>query len=254
MLRYFTAALPRYDYMALERIQGIVIDVVRHSDRHNVVTLYTRERGRMAFLSPAGTGKAGRMRNSRLMPMAAITADIRIKGNRELQLLGAVMPLEVWHDLYFNPVKSSIVMFLSEFLNAFLRQSEPEPALWDFIFASLRDLDRSRRGVANRHLAFLVGLLPFAGIQPDISGSGYCFDMREGTLDTALPLHQDYIGPEELPALRMILRMTAANCRAFRFNATGRRRCLAQLIRYYAIHYPGLANLSSPAILAETFA
>ena len=123
--------------MAIERVTGLVIDTIRHSDRHNVVTLYTRERGRMSFLSNVGTGKAARMRNVRLRLLAVVTTDVDMRGNRDLQRLGAVMPVVLWHDLYFNPVKSSIVMFLSEFLNTFLRQSDADAAMWDFIVRSL---------------------------------------------------------------------------------------------------------------------
>lgn len=239
--------------MAIERVTGLVIDTIRHSDRHNVVTLYTRERGRMSFLSNVGTGKAARMRNVRLRPLAVVTTDVDMRGNRDLQRLGAVMPAVLWHDLYFNPVKSSIVMFLSEFLNTFLRQSDADAAMWDFIVRSLQGLDAERGSVANRHLAFLIGLLPHAGIQPDLSGEGRWFDMREGVVVDFMPLHHDVVTGDELQALRTIARMTAANCRRFRLSAPQRRRLLAGLLQYYSIHFPGMANLKSPSILAETF-
>ena len=47
--------------------------------------------------------------------------------------------------------------------------------------------------------------------------------------------------------------ITAANCRYFRFTKSQRRDTLAGIIHYYSIHYPGLGDLKSPAILAETF-
>lgn len=239
--------------MGIERVTGLVIGTVRHSDRHNIVTLYTRERGRMSFLSNVGTGKASRMRNTRLQPLAVVTADVNIKANSELQRLGNVAPAMLWRDLYFNPVKASIVMFLSEFLNSFLRQSGADAAMWDFIVRSLYDLDNENGSVANRHLAFLIGLLPHAGIQPDLSGRGEWFDMRDGVIADFMPSHHDVVAGDELMALRRIIRMTAANCRRFRFNAQQRRVLLSGLIHYYSIHFPGLANLKSPSILAETF-
>ena len=78
--------------MAIEKIRGIVIDVIKHNDRHNVVTLFTRDRGRIAFLSPVGSGKSARMRNARLLPLSVIETDVNMRQNRELQLLGAVTP------------------------------------------------------------------------------------------------------------------------------------------------------------------
>ena len=244
--------------MSIERIHGIVIDIVRHNDRHNVVTLYTRERGRVAFLSPASQGKAGRLRNARLQPLAAIAADVNFKGSRELQILGAVTPIEIWRDIYFNPAKSAIAMFLSEFLNTFLRQSEPDASLWDFIFRSVASLDAARGSVANRHIAFLIGLLPHAGIQPDISDFDHnrlqWFDMRGGSFTPGMPPHNDRLDPPEANAIPLLSRITARNASRFRFSGADRRRILLGIIRYYSVHYPGLGNLKSPAILAETFA
>lgn len=239
--------------MAIERIRGIVIDVVRHTDRHNVVTLYTRERGRMSFLMPVGTGRNARIRNARMQPLAVVEADIKFKGNKNLQTLGKMSLLVPWRDIYFNPAKSAIVMFLSEFLNCFLRQSEADVPLWDFIYSTLGGLDAERGSVANRHIAFLVGLLPFAGIQPNLDCRGRYFDMREGVMTDSIPLHHDVVTGDALTHLDLLARITAANSRYFRFTKTERRDTLAGIIRYYSIHYPGLGDLKSPAILAETF-
>ncbi len=243
--------------MATERIIGIVTGIIRHSDRYNVVNLYTREKGHISVLSPAGTGRNARLRNARLQPLAIITADISFKANRDLQTLGAFIPFTTWRDIYFNPPKSAIAFFLAEFLNAFLRQSLPDPALWDYIATSLQSLDNTRRSVANRHIAFLVGLLPHAGIAPDISMPENAinphFDMREGIITDEYPLHKDILTPEETLILPTLSRITAANCHCFRFSATQRRRCLYGLMHFYAVHYPGLSSLKSPEILALTF-
>ena len=64
----------------LEKIEGFVIDIVRHNDRHNVVSLYTRSRGRMAFLVPVGKSRQGKARNAVITNMACLTADINIRG------------------------------------------------------------------------------------------------------------------------------------------------------------------------------
>lgn len=240
----------------IEKITGIVLDVVRHSDRYNIVTLFTRERGRVAFLSAAGNGKAARMRNARLMPLGIVSADVNFKGNRELQNLGSIIPAVVWHDLYCNPVKSAIVLFLSEVLNAFLRQADADVPMWNFIVQSLHSLDRTREKVANRHLAFLIGMLPHAGIEPILTtpaNGDLWFDMRDGRLTPSMPLHNDYVRPDEARFLPLLIRMTADNCGRFRFSASQRRRLLNGLVRYYSVHYPGMENLKSLSVLNDTF-
>lgn len=268
----------------LTKLTGIVIDCIMHSDRHNVLTLYTRTHGRMVFLSPAGAGRMARRRNALLQPLSLIETEVNIRPNREMQNLGPFTPAEIWRDIYFHPVKSALSLFLSEFLNRYLRDSPPDTATWDFIHASISALDRLDRGVANFHIWFLIRFLDYAGISPDLtdldpalpginpslnqgySGSnpslsqGYSdmergdwFDMRTGSAVAYRPMHRDFLTPEETRLLPLLSRITLTNLHCFRFNAAQRRLLLQRLLQYYAIHFPGLSTLRSPAILTEVF-
>ncbi len=245
----------RHMEMAIEKIIGIVTDVVKHSDRHNVVTLFTRHQGRVSLLSSAGAGKTGRMRNASLMPLSVISADINFNPTRELQFLGKFSREILWKDLYFNPIKSAIGIFLSEFLNTYLRHSAPDAALWDYIATAIKRLDTGKRGVANFHIAFLIEFLSFAGIRPDLSewrGDSW-FDMRGGTMSLMPPGHRDTLAPQEAAALPLLARMHLRTAPLFRFTSQQRRELLNVLLRYYSLHFPGLSALKSPAVLAEVF-
>lgn len=241
--------------MAIEKIVGIVTDVLRHSDKHNVVTLYTRAQGRVALLSSAGNSKTARLRNAALMPLSVISADINFNPTRDLQFLGKFTRETLWKDLYFNPVKSAVVMFLAEFLNTYLRQSPPDPTMWDFIVESVAHLDRARRGIANFHLAFLIDFLEFAGIRPDLSewSDDKWFDMQGGTMTIFPPPHRNYLTPAQAIVLPLLSRLNLRTSRVYRFNATERRELLRWLLQYYSLHFPGLSALKSPAVLAEVF-
>lgn len=241
--------------MPIEKITGIVTDIVRHNDRHNIVTLFTRSRGRVSFLSPAGKGKTGRMRNARLQLLSVVESDVNFRESRNLQSLGSVGLTVVWKDLYFNPVKGAIVMFLSEFLNHYLREASPEPNLWDYVYYSLSELDRRKKGYANFHLSFLIGLLHFAGITPDITEleEGDYFDMQSGIVVAERPQHRNFLYPSETALLPLIMRMNVDNDRFFKFKGGERRELLRKLLQYYSIHFPGMMNLKSPEILAEIF-
>lgn len=241
--------------MAIEKIIGIVTDIVKHSDRHNVVTLFTRHHGRVSLLSSAGTGKTARIRNASLMPLSVISADINFNPTRELQFLGKFSRDILWKDIYFNPVKSAIGMFVSEFLNTYLRQSPPDSALWDFIVEAVRRLDSARRGNANFHIAFLIDFLNFAGIRPDLSDwrDDAWFDMRGGSMTLLPPCHRDCLPPVRAAILPTLARMNLRTAHIFRFSSAQRRELLGLLLQYYSLHFPGMSGLKSPAVLAEVF-
>lgn len=241
--------------MPIERITGIVTDIVRHNDRHNIVTLFTRTRGRVSFLSSAGQGKTGRARNARLQLLAIVESDVNFRENKSLQTLSTISTPVIWRDIYFNPVKSAMVMFISEFLNRYLRDASPEPLLWDYVARSLAILDSQRGRCGNFHLSFLIGFLQFAGITPDTHDyeAGDIFDMQAGQMVAYRPGHNNFLPPDETSFLPKLLRMNFANDRFFRFRSGERRIILSKLLQYYAVHFPGMANLRSPEILAEVF-
>lgn len=238
-----------------ETLSGLVTDVVRHSDRHNVVTLYTPTRGRLSCLSPAGTGRSARLRAACLQPLSVVEAEIRFRPGRDLQTLGRLAVTEAWPGLRINPVKAAVALFLQDFLRRFLRDSPPDTALWAYITSSLRFFSAQRVGIANFHICFIAGLLAPAGIMPDFDEAtpGSFFDMRAGKFTILPPPHPDTVAPEEARFLPLIARINAANMHRFRFTAQQRRRLLSGLLRYYAIHLPGLASLKSPEVLADVF-
>lgn len=242
----------------IEKIEGIVIDIVRHNDRHNVVTLFTRSRGRMAFLVPAPKSKAGRKRNSTLLLMACVGADVNIKSGKELHNLSVVSPIRVWRTLYFSPVKSSLVFFLTEFLNKFLRQSPPEESLWDFIISSLETLDSlDERKLANFHIAFLKQLLAPAGIMPSLERHepGMVFDMQQGEFqDPALifnRLQSVLLTPEESGFVNLLSRINYRNMWRLKLTKQQRAAVLNRMLQYYSLHLSTSFSLKSLEILAE---
>lgn len=242
----------------LEKIEGFVIDIVRHNDRHNVVSLYTRSRGRMSFLVPVGKSRQGKSRNAIITMMACLAADVNIRAGKELYHLGSPTPLRLWPGVYFNPVKTSILFFITEFCNRLLRQSPPDPLLWDYIFESMDTLEKTSAGrIANFHIAFLVRLLPFLGISPSTErpDSDFLFDMLSGSMiDPGRPAgtqRRILLPPNESAFIPLLERINFANMHRFRLSSAERRDILDGILRYYSLHLPVGTNLKSLEVLRD---
>lgn len=233
---------------------------IRHSDRHNVTNVFTRERGRVAFLTPVGATKKGRQSVSRLLPMSVVEIQSNISATRDLHIPSSISPLKVWHSIYFDTRKSTVVMFISEFMQKLLRDAAPEPLLWDFVVDSMGFFDAVKfpGSVANFHVTFLISLMPMMGIQPDVGNysEGMEFDMKAGTM--VLPfsaisdrgVRVDAVKSAFLPVLS---RITFANSHKFRFSGKERSELLDMILKYYGCHFPGCDNLKSLDIMREIF-
>ena len=249
-----------------EKLQAVVLGTVRHSDRVNVVNLYTDTRGRLAVMStPPGQSKAGRMRAAALMPLSIISTEINFRQTSELQRLGAVTPVRANSGNCGNPAKSAVALFLCEFLTRLLRESAPDAELWRFLTLSIAELDRTP-WPAHFYLPFLAGLTRFTGIEPDVTDytPGSYFDMRQGCYVPFHPAHNDVLTPTparvlrsgrvvETPgaayAPRLLMRLRYDTAARLKLSLAVRRELLDGLLRYYAIHLPGADRLNSLDVL-----
>lgn len=236
-----------------EKLTGIVLSVRKYNDRHNVVTLYTPSHGRLSFLAPLNTSK--KTSQPRLQPLTVIETEANVKPTADLLKLGAYSLHIVWTDIYFNPPKSMMALFISEFLNRLLNASMPDPLLWNYIYESVTLLDKMTRGLENYHIAFLSSLLPFVGIQPDITDyqPGDYFDMREGTFSSSPPFHRDFLAGHDAYMAMIISRINFMNSGVLKLSGNQRHLLLTRMLDYFAHHFPGLNNIRSLDILHEIF-
>lgn len=241
----------------LTKIEGIVLQIIKHNDKNNIVTLYTRQRGRVSFLSSAASTKRGKVRNARLGLMSLVESVVNFKENRDLQYLGQVESPVPWRNLYFDPMKSAIAFFMAEFLNKLLNSTECDPPLWSYLIESLHHLDRMERGIANFHICFLIRLLPFMGIEPDLTDyrDGCRFDMIAGTLTDPMAgvTHNNVLDSAVTARLRVLRRMNFRNMHLYRFSVEERRYLLSKLMHYYSLHLPIREEMKSLEVLQTLF-
>lgn len=243
----------------IEKLQGIVLGAVKHTDATSIVSVYTPERGRVPLLMGAARQRTARQRGALAMPLAQVEFSCRVNATRELQRPSGMTLTHAYRTLYFNPVKNAVGLFLAEFLGKLLREAPGEKLLFRYITDSLRVLDEMPGAAANFHLVFLSQLTTFMGIRPDTGlwsvepHSGLVFDMRAGRYTRMLPGHPDILAGPEAAVPHLLDRLTYANMGRLALTRVQRSAILAGQIRYWAVHYPVLASLRSPAVLCDLF-
>lgn len=238
-----------------EKTRGIVLYTLPYNDTLTIVHLYTERFGRMSCMLPRGAGRAAKMARALYTPLSILDMEVEFRHGRDMQRIKEAHHCVSLLRIQGDPVRSSLALFLAEFLGSVLRSNEPQPRLFAYIAHSIQLLDAINVGLGNFHLCFLVGLTPFMGITPNVEG--YCrgayFDMQEGVFVKQRPLINKSLMPSESEFVLKLLRMNYTNMHLYRFSRGERGAILNHIIMYYALHFTGMGQLSSPAVLHALF-
>lgn len=231
----------------------ICLHTTRHSDTRSILTVYSREAGRLAIGVAAGSGRGPARLRALTMPMAMLTCDTpEPRGGNEILSMRQASPLCITPALHSHPVKQMMAMFMAEVTDRVVRQGSADAAMFDFIAATALRLDRAgERELANFGICFLVKLAEAAGIEPDLSTykKGRVFDMRDGVWRATPPVHADYLEPGEAAVAAMLMRMTFDSSARLRLDTAGRRQAIDTALRYFSIHAAPMGGLRSLAVL-----
>ena len=238
-----------------EKMRGIVLHVLKYSDKNSIAHIFTDMRGKMSFLIPQGNTRSARMRNAMFMPLSIIEFEARITPGRELASLKDTRSIHQLINIYADPAKSAIAMFMSELLSRTIQESERNSQLWQYIYKSVILLNSIQNGTANFHICFLYNLGAFLGIQPDTGTyrSGYWFDMENGIFTATRPPHHHVLSPDESEIMMSISRMNFSNLHHFKLSHDQRNSVLDTALRYFQLHNSTVGNMRSPDILRQLF-
>ena len=238
-----------------EKLNGIVINVIKYNEKHNIAHIYTDKMGMLSFLVRQGTTHAARMRNAMFMPLSLLEFEARLQPGRDLGTLYDVRRTASLMSIYSDPMKNAIAMFVSELLSHTIHEQEQNMVLYSFIKGSILRLEETEESVANFHICFLYRLGQFIGIQPDIDSyhEGYWFNLNEGVFSRSPQAGTKSVPPAQAQVLPLLSRMTFDNMHLFKFNRDQRNEMLDNILTYYRLHNSTLGTLRSPDILKQLF-
>lgn len=237
-----------------EHLRCVALRTVKYDDRHNIVTAWSVERGRVGLLVPTGASREAARRRALMMPMALFEGEADVRPDRDLFNIRDVKPLAVLPAISSSPSKTVVAMFLAEVLEKILRDSPPDLHLSEFIFKSVVTLDSlGQRGTANFPLVFLCRLGGFLGIEPDSStwSHGMVLDMSGGVYRSSVPLNGRWLEADETAVASMIQRLTYDTAGRLALPRQLRRSVLDRILEYYTIHHAPLDSLRSLPVLRD---
>ena len=239
-----------------QKIRGIVLHILKYNDTSNIVDIYTEQSGRASFLLKIPRSHKSGVRNVLFQPLAMVELEVDVRPTSNLHRIREAKSFCPFVSLPYNPYKSSIAMFLAEFLYRALKEEAPNEALFAYLQHSIRWLDEcGARSFANFHLVFLMRLSRFLGLYPNVDDytSDCYFDMLNACFTPLLPKSGSFLKPDEAARIRLLLRMNYETMHLFGMSRVERNRCLTVINDYYRLQIPDFPILKSLDVLKELF-
>ncbi|MEG1379003.1 MAG: recombination protein O N-terminal domain-containing protein [Bacteroidales bacterium] len=242
--------------MIREKIRGIVFSMIPYNDKTSFVHMYTDKFGRVTYAVPNTRSKRTKLPKSLFAPFTILEMEVEHSPGREIQKIAEARVAVVHMNLYADPVKNAVVLFLSEMLSRVIREQEQNIALYQFLTDAIELYELLDEGKANYHLLFLLRISEFLGFRMNRESyqEGYWFDLTEGTFLPQAPEHTWYMTPPEAYLLHSVLNIQFGNLASYQFNREQRTALLDKIVLYFRLHLPDLKEIRSLEVLKMLFA
>ncbi len=241
----------------VHKTRGLVLRTVKYGETSIVVTIFTEILGVQTYLVNGVRSSSKKTSNKSAMFTPASLLDL-ISYHNEFKNLQRLKEFK-WNFLYqhiFSDVKkNAVAVFMIELLTRCLKQPEPHPELFYFTEDALHHLDKaSEMEAANFPLFFALHVAVFFGIRitDNHNRENIFLDLEEGMFTNTLPAHNFYLDEKESEAVSHILKiMQPGELNEVMLNIDQRRKILAALEIYYALHVQDFGNLKTLPVLRE---
>ncbi len=237
-----------------ENLDCIALRTVRYSDTRNILTAYSRQRGRVTVSVPAGNGRGATRTRALTMPLSVFQCVADMRPDRDILQVRDMRGAPV--SFLEGPLRSTLALFIADLLASLLREPQQDETLYDFIVYMREQIaGASGTALANMHLCFMLRLQHFLGIEPDWStyAPGSVFDLADGIFRTSAPMHGRWLPSAEAEAAWKLRRLTPRSAHLFSMSHNDRNLLLDRVMQYYQIHFPGLTPVASLDVLRAIF-
>lgn len=250
-----------------ETHQIIVLSTLKYSEDKLIVNALSRSAAKVTLLVRMTHSQRAAVRHTLFQPLAVLEVQWEASPRTTMFKPKAARPAVQLLSMHGDPVKATVAMFLAEFLSGVTRNDFDGGLLYDYIVYALQWFDAAEKDFANFHLVFLMRLMRFLGIEPNLElpemlkdrplGSPHSpncyFDLQDGVFTTTRPAHAYYIEGADAAALPVLWRMTFGTMQVFRLSGDQRSRILQAIITYYRLQLPGIPEQKSLEVLRAVF-
>jgi DNA repair protein RecO (recombination protein O) len=239
----------------LEQTRGIFLNHIKYSDSASIAHIYTEKSGRVSVMVRHPKSKKSVSKKNALQPLFLLDIQLNRKQNREIQYSGEFSNSPVFRSIPFHVVKSTIAIFLAEVLEKVLREEEPNPAMFNFLYNAVLLLDQMEQSYACFHLVFLYELTRYLGFYPADNYSLHTqyFNLREGTYTSFPESPEITLSQQQSKEFMLLWEKGFVKIAEIQMTRSHRNDLLKSLLKYYYYHIPEMGHIKSFDVLTEIF-
>lgn len=223
---------------------AILLKRISYGDTSVILSCLTEKNGLQAFLFKGGKKKNA----SVLLPLKSIEITYYQREENQLATAYEVQSSLSLLRIYTNPIKNSILFFISEFLSMMMPSIQhSEPHYYDELLHELKWLEMSDE-LANYPIYWMITWIQRLGVQPTLS-YGHYWDVERARFVDHQPLSTLYFVGDEMDALSHLMNEGRNQILSHAFTKKERTSILSALFAYFRFHIPECKELSSIEIL-----
>lgn len=147
------------------KTKGLVLSYIKYSDTSIIVTIYTEISGITTYIEKGVRSAKSKNKMALFQPLSLLEMEVDHQANKGIQRIKEMRPYFLYKTIPYEIIKTSIGLFLGEFLIKVLKETEENTALFNYLENSLMAFDMVEENYQDFHLKFLWDLSFFIGIQ-----------------------------------------------------------------------------------------
>lgn len=221
-------------------LKGFLLSYIKYGDQDAIIHCYTLEQGYKSFFV-RGIYSSKNKKKPYLQPLNEINLKIKTKSSSEILEVTSLDAIKV--PEYDNFKSTSIIFFISEFLNIILREELEHESIYLEIKNLIINIENRN---FSSHFVFMIRMLKILGIAPLINDSEY-LDAEKGQFsDQCVNKLNDLFISEIWKNI-----ITKQNPYHIKIQNSLSSNLLDSILFYYSCHFSGFKKPKSLEIIRQ---
>jgi len=233
--------------------KGIVLKTFKYGETSLIAKIFTRELGMQSYIVNGIRKSSGKKKASLFIPMTLLDMEVYHKETQSLKRIKELRNYNIYREIPFDIIKSSISIYISEILYKSIKSDQPQPGLYDALESRLIYLDNSDTDLTLFPIHFLISLSEQLGFGPlnNRMSENDVFDLMEGRFSGEIPDHMHYLEKETSTSFCRILEEQFTHLTPQNIPKDHRNTILSGLQDYFRLHIDNFGEMKALKILQE---